>query len=556
MPAAENPVSIASIQPGDPLSAWLEEDLRAAAAALPLPLDALAEHPEIPPERFRACAARGIPFVPGETLPCDEGALALLSPVKARELRAVPLLVTGAAALVAFEDPTDDESVAVLGFLLSRRIVPVLATPSAIERALAAYDRREDEAILKKLGLAVRGEGESGASPASMERLATEKPVVALVQEILQKAIARRASDIHLRPTAEGAELLYRIDGELLRVRTFLTGLVPAVVSRFKVIAGMDLAEHRRPQDGRATVSAPDGRAIDLRLSLLPTVHGESLAIRILDRAAGVRRLDEIGFSAEEVGRLQGLLARGHGLLLVTGPTGCGKTTTLYAMLLALIERRIEILTIEDPVEYRIAGIEQMQVNRAVGFSFASALRNVLRHDPDAIMVGEIRDRETAAIAVESALTGHLVLSTLHANTAASAVTRLLDLGVEPFMLRATLLAAIAQRLVRLNCPRCLAPEPIPSWMREGFGLSPEEAFLRARGCRAREGLGRAGRTAVYELLEVTSLLRGLIQAGADADRLLAAARAAGMRTLGEHALALARAGRIPLAEAWRVSYD
>jgi type II secretory ATPase GspE/PulE/Tfp pilus assembly ATPase PilB-like protein len=554
MAVTESALRIAILAPAEALSAWLEEDPRASAPTVPV--DTLADHAEIPPERFRASAARGIPFCPAEVLPLDEGALGLLSPAKARELRAVPLCATGAAALVALSDPTDEEALALLGFLLSRRIVPVLTAPSAIERALAAYDRREDEAILNKLGLSPRGEAESAVSAASMERLAAEKPVVALVQEILQKAIARRASDIHLRPTAEGAVLLYRIDGELLLVRSFLPGLVPAVVSRIKVIAGMDLAEHRRPQDGRATFVAPDGRPVDLRVSLLPTVHGESLAIRLLDRTAGVRRLPEIGFSSEEVARLEGLLARGHGLVLVTGPTGCGKTTTLYAMLLALIERRIAILTIEDPVEYRIAGIEQMQVNRAVGFTFASALRNVLRHDPDAIMVGEIRDRETAAIAVESALTGHLVLSTLHANTAASAVTRLLDLGVEPFMVRATLLAAIAQRLVRLNCRHCLAPEAVPPWMREGFALSAEEPFFRARGCRACEGLGLAGRTAVYELLEISPAVRGLIQPAVDADRLLAAARAAGMRTLGEHALSLARAARIPLAEAWRVHYD
>ncbi len=556
MVAAESLLSIASIAPGDDLALWLEEETRAAEAATPLPLASLGAHPSISVDRFRACAMRGIPFLAVDELPLDEAALALLSPAKARELRAVPLRASGAAALVALEDPTEDETLSVLGFLLSRRIVPVLAAPPAIERALAVYDRREDESILHKLGLSQRGEAENLATTLAMERLAAEKPVVALVQEILHKAIARRASDIHLRPTAEGAELLYRIDGELLRVRSFLPGLVPAVVSRIKVIAGMDLAEHRRPQDGRATVAVTEGRAVDLRVSLLPTIYGESLTIRLLDRSSGLRRLDQIGFSDGEVARLQGLLARGHGLLLVTGPTGCGKTTTLYAMLLALIERRIEILTIEDPVEYRIAGIEQMQVNRAVGFTFASALRNVLRHDPDAIMVGEIRDRETAAIAVESALTGHLVLSTLHANTAASAITRLLDLGVEAFMVRATLLAAIAQRLVRLNCPHCLAPEPVPLWMRQGFGLSAEESFLRARGCRACEGLGLAGRTAVYELLEVSPTIRPLIQSGADADRLLAAAREAGMSTLGEHALALARSGRIALAEAWRVHYD
>jgi type IV pilus assembly protein PilB len=289
---------------------------------------------------------------------------------------------------------------------------------------------------------------------------------------------------------------------------------------------------------------------------VLPSIHGESVAIRLLDTSQGLRHLDQIGLSPRDRERLDDLVARDHGLFLVCGPTGCGKTTTLYAVLQSLIRQRINILTIEDPVEYRIPGIQQMQVNRAAGFTFASAMRNFLRHDPDVIMVGEIRDRETAEIAIESALTGHLVLSTLHTNTAATAVTRLLDLGVEPYLLRASLLGAMSQRLVRRLCPQCRAPAPADARVAALLGLPADGPYWRGAGCAHCEGLGVRGRAAAYELMVASPAMLPLIHAGAEADRIHALAVQEGMTPLTATAAGMAARGEISLEEAFRARTD
>jgi len=328
------------------------------------------------------------------------------------------------------------------------------------------------------------------------------------------------------------------------------------VVSRIKVLGGMNLAEHRRPQDGRTTFALEDGGQVDLRISALPAVFGESVVVRLLDARESLWNIDQLGLTAADRERLDDVMARSHGMFLTTGPTGCGKSTTLYAMLLELRKQRINILTIEDPVEFHVAEIQQMQVNRATGFTFASAMRNFLRHDPDVIMVGEVRDRETAGIAVESALTGHLVLSTLHTNTAATTVTRLLDLGVEPYLLRASLLAVMSQRLGRLACPHCRQAEDAPAHMRELLGVGADEVFHAGRGCSQCEGLGVHGRRAVYELLVMSPRLRALVVPGAEADRIHQVATEAGMVPITQVAVAWARTGAISLAEAWRVRAD
>ncbi|GAB6196219.1 GspE/PulE family protein [Lysobacter xanthus] len=394
------------------------------------------------------------------------------------------------------------------------------------------------------------------ASEQEAVRLLREQPVVQLVHDLIAEAVERRASDIHLRPGERGADLLFRIDDELVPVRRMLRALTPAFVSRVKVIAGMNLAEHRKPQDGRTGFALPDGREVDLRVSVLPTVFGESVVIRLLDARESLWSLDQVGLTAQDRKRVDDVMTRSHGMFLATGPTGCGKSTTLYAMLLALREQRINILTIEDPVEFHIADVQQMQVNRAADFTFASALRNVLRHDPDVIRVGEVRDHETAEIAVESALTGHLVLSTLHTNTAATTVTRLLDLGVEAYLLRASLLAVIAQRLVRLTCSACRDVEDVDPHVREALGVGAEETFHRGRGCSRCEGLGVHRRRAVYELMEITPRVRALIVPGAQADAIHRAAVADGMVPITQAAVELARRGLISLDEAWRVRAD
>ncbi|MBX3696938.1 MAG: type II/IV secretion system protein [Dokdonella sp.] len=499
----------------------------------------------------------GLPLVRLERISAQSDALALIPPDLARRLRAVPLRLHKGLLAVAMEDPSGPDAQRLLDFLSRERVLPLVASPIQIREAIARhYDQVEDRAMALQLGLDTDIIDAQSPSEQEAQRLALEMPVVSMVHTLIADAVSRRASDIHLRPGENATDVLFRIDDELVPVRRLARALNPAVVSRIKVLAGMNLAEHRRPQDGRTTFHIDDARSVDLRISLLPTVFGESIVIRLLDTTESLWNLDELGLSEADRRRVEDVMARSHGMFLATGPTGCGKSTTLYAMLMELRKQRINILTIEDPVEFHIADIQQMQVNRAAGFTFASAMRNFLRHDPDVIMVGEIRDRETADIAVESALTGHLMLSTLHTNTAATTVTRLLDLGVESYLLRTSLLAVISQRLVRLTCQHCRVEEAVDMHVRETLGIAADEKFQIGRGCHHCEGLGVFRRQAVYELMVMTPRLRRLIVPGADADALHEAAIAEGMIPITQAAVALARSGAISLTEAWRVRAD
>ena len=499
----------------------------------------------------------GLPLVRLERISAQSDALALIPPDLARRLRAVPLRLHKGLLAVAMEDPSGPDAQRLLDFLSRERVLPLVASPIQIREAIARhYDQVEDRAMALQLGLDTDIIDAQSPSEQEAQRLALEMPVVSMVHTLIADAVSRRASDIHLRPGENATDVLFRIDDELVPVRRLARALNPAVVSRIKVLAGMNLAEHRRPQDGRTTFHIDDARSVDLRISLLPTVFGESIVIRLLDTTESLWNLDELGLSEADRRRVEDVMARSHGMFLATGPTGCGKSTTLYAMLMELRKQRINILTIEDPVEFHIADIQQMQVNRAAGFTFASAMRNFVRHDPDVIMVGEIRDRETADIAVESALTGHLMLSTLHTNTAATTVTRLLDLGVESYLLRTSLLAVISQRLVRLTCQHCRVEEAVDMHVRETLGIAADEKFQIGRGCHHCEGLGVFRRQAVYELMVMTPRLRRLIVPGADADALHEAAIAEGMIPITQAAVALARSGAISLTEAWRVRAD
>ena len=499
----------------------------------------------------------GLPLVRLDLIGSESGALELIPPDLARRLRAVPLRVAKGMVAVAMEDPGGPDAQRLLDFLSRERVLPLVASPVQIREAIARhYDQVEDRAMARQLGLDTDTDDEQSPSEQEAQRLALEMPVVSMVHTLIADAVSRRASDIHLRPGEDATDVLYRIDDELVPVRRLARALNPAVVSRIKVLAGMNLAERRRPQDGRTTFRLDDQRSVDLRISLLPTVFGESIVVRLLDTSESLWNLDQLGLSEADRERIEDVMARSHGMFLATGPTGCGKSTTLYAMLLELRKQRINILTIEDPVEFHIADVQQMQVNRAAGFSFASAMRNFLRHDPDVIMLGEIRDRETAGIAVESALTGHLMLSTLHTNTAATTVTRLLDLGVEAYLLRTSLLAVLSQRLVRLTCKHCRTEELVGTHMREELGVGVDEVFHIGRGCHHCEGLGVFRRQAVYELMVMTPRLRRLVVPGADADALHTAAIDEGMVPITQAAVALARTGVISLAEAWRIRSD
>ena len=468
----------------------------------------------------------------------------------ARRYLVVPLMLDGERLIVASPDPTHCELLHLLGFVTGKPVEAVLANASEVEQAISrlyasatAHELPENETSEQSLSLH------------RIKQLAEDPPTVRFVDSLLEEAISRRASDIHLRPGEHDVVILLRIDGVLLEIRRVKHSNLSAIVSRIKIIGGMNIAERRLPQDGRHMVRQGE-RTIDLRLSIMPTVHGESVVIRILDTRQSLKTLDQIGFNGRDVERFRDLISHNQGIVLVTGPTGSGKSTTLYAALNGIKSSGVNIITVEDPVEYQIDGIRQIQVKPQIGYTFARALRHILRHDPDVIMVGEIRDQETAMMATESALTGHLVLSTLHTNSAATTITRLLEIGIAPYLLNASLLGVLAQRLVRRNCPHCLVEEEVSAHVRSTLGLSRDEPFYVGSGCEHCRNLGFAGRVAAYELLEVTPALRALIEPSVSAQSIEQQAIHDGMRPLTQSALQLARDKLIPLNEVYRVRLE
>lgn len=503
------------------------------------------------PEQVHHAVARrlNLPFVRLTDFDFDGHALSLVNAGVARRHGVIPLMLDDENLVVALENPGDPELIDLLHFITGRHIIVTAARPEEIDYAISvAYEPFGDAGLAREVEHLARGrENERDAEEAD-----THQPVVRLVQNIIIDAIRRRASDIHIRPKDREALVIFRIDGSLVPVRTFSKSVLPAIVSRIKVLGNMDISEHRLPQDGQARVRNR-GRVIDLRLSVIPAVHGESVVVRILDVSRGLKSLDEIGFTGEDEERFRNLLTHNQGLVLVTGPTGSGKSTTLYAALQEIRRRDVNIITVEDPVEYHLDGINQIQVTPRIGYTFARALRHILRHDPDVIMVGEIRDVETARMAVESALTGHLVLSTLHTNSAATSITRLLEIGVDAYLARATLMAVLAQRLVRLNCPHCVTSEEVPGSVQRELGLGADELFYHGAGCEHCFHTGFQGRHAVYELLLVTRAMQALIHPDADAGELEQQALRDGMVSLTDNALSLARQGQVSMAEVYRV---
>lgn len=469
----------------------------------------------------------------------------------ARTHNVIPLLIHHDRLVVAMNDPMDNEVLNLLHFLSGKVIEPVLASSDEIDYAISqSYGCVDDEEALRTLPIP------QNDAPQLLEyqakKLAEDKPTVRLVNHIIIDAISRRASDIHIRPNEHDVDLIFRIDGALIKIRSFNKSLLPSAVSRIKIISGMNIAERRVPQDGRAKIHV-QGKLIDLRVSVMPALHGESVVIRILDTSAGMKDISEIGFSSTDEQRFRRLIQRSSGLILVTGPTGSGKSTTLYSALKEVRQQNINIITVEDPVEYQIQGITQLQINAQIGYTFARALRHILRHDPDTIMLGEIRDEETAKMAIESALTGHLVLSTLHTNSAASTITRLLEIGIPSYLVKSTVLAVLAQRLVRKNCPHCLQQVDIQESERLTLNIPPNSVFYRGAGCDQCHQTGYSGRLAVYELLEVNNKVRSLITASCNEQQLEKLACEQGMRGLTQHALDLAAKKLTSLDEVYRI---
>lgn len=433
----------------------------------------------------------------------------------------------------------------------------VLAPASMVLDLIASVYRGEDELAVVD-GPDVRSDGEGAVAVTDdVEELANQAPVVRLVNFILQEAFRKRASDVHVESMEEELRVRYRIDGALHDITQPPKKYQAAVVSRIKLLADLDVTERRRPQDGRIRMRI-DGSPVDLRVSTIPTLHGESVVMRILDRESIRLPLEDLGFAAEVLARFRRLIRAPHGVVLVTGPTGSGKTTTQYAALARRNEPDVKILTVEDPVEYHLAGINQMAVKPAVGLTFARALRSLLRQDPDILMVGEMRDRETAEIAVQAALTGHLVFSTLHTNDAAGGITRLLEMGVEDYLVSATVRGILAQRLVRTVCSRCarsVEPGELDGSVVERLGGGDGDPRLRrGRGCEACDGTGYRGRTGIFELLELGEGVRSAVAAGAGTGEVRRLARAAGMRLLWEDGLEKVRRGVTTFEEVARVA--
>ncbi len=388
---------------------------------------------------------------------------------------------------------------------------------------------------------------------AHWREMAEDGPVIAFVNDLFAQAIDARASDIHLEPGETRCEVRLRVDGVLHRRSDFAADRYPAIASRIKLVAGLDIAERRLPQDGRVTVRAA-GTQMDLRVSVIPATHGESIVMRLLPKERQDLQLDRLGLEPDHLALLRSWLQRPSGLVLVTGPTGSGKSTTLYSALAAVDDRSRKILTVEDPVEHRLPGIMQVQVQADIGYTFARALRSFLRHDPDIIMVGEIRDRETAEIAVQAALTGHLVLATLHTNDALSAFTRLIDMGIEPYLVAASVQAVMAQRLVRRLCDECALPaEPPPDAVPAPAGGQPAR-WRRPGGCARCQGTGYRGRIGIYELVSVGPPLQHAVAQGAGLPALEALADAEGRRSLRADGLLKASRGLTSVAEVGRVA--
>ena len=486
-------------------------------------------------------------------LQSDKAALALLDGALATRLRVVPLALTERGVRVAMADPLDMAAIEDLRFRTGRRIEPCVATPNAVEAALvAAYSANAVSDVLTKLPGARDDEPSRDVSPEmvdSLRRASEAPPVIALVDLMLAQAVQQRASDVHIEPVGTTMRVRARVDGVLREIMVLPPHSRGAVVSRIKIMAGLDISVKRRPQDGRSAVHI-QGRELALRVSTLPTHGGEKVVLRLLDSSNAGQRLDQLGMSPELHASMSRLLARSHGVLLVTGPTGSGKTTTLYGALSALDRDRRNLITLEDPVEYRLSGLTQVQVHRKAGLGFPAALRAVLRQDPDVIMVGELRDRETVEIALAAALTGHLVLSTLHTNDAASAPARLHEMGAPAYLVAGGLIGVLAQRLARKLCVHCRAQHTAAASDLASFGLPARDAQVFVPvGCRRCDGTGYRGRVGVYELLVVSPAMRERIVRRAPADALLELARAEGFRSMGQDAWDKVKAGLTSVAE-------
>jgi type IV pilus assembly protein PilB len=485
----------------------------------------------------------------------------------AKANKLVPIARLNGKLFVAMADPTNVLAVDDLKRRVQLDIVPMIATERSVADALAGVHgganmsqelrRVAEEAAQSADSVEVE---KANREEIDLDRLASDSedaPVIKIVNLILAQAVKEKASDIHIEPFQHSLKLRYRVDGELILAESPPKALQLAITSRIKILAGLNIAERRVPQDGRFRIKVM-GKEVDLRISILPTAHGEKIVIRILDKSSLTGSVDQMGMDQETLGKFKKAIDAPHGMILVTGPTGSGKTTTLYSVLHELNSHQYNIVTVEDPIEYELIGINQVAVRNDIGLDFASALRSILRQDPDIVMVGEIRDNETADIAVKAALTGHQVLSTLHTNDAAGAITRLDDMGIEPFLISSSVLMTCAQRLVRRVCTNCrdeFVPEPE---IFEKLGMKPAKGavFYQGHGCDRCKNRGYLGRAAIIEALPVSEPVRRLIIKRASASVIKNQAVTEGMKTLRMVGLEKAAEGVTTLEEIWRVTSE
>lgn len=467
----------------------------------------------------------------------------------------MPVKKEGRRLTLAMTDPTNFFAMDDIRLISGVEVVPVLATERDIREAIRRHYGVKG-AVQKAVN---RLRPEEAETPAVQQvNNSEDAPIISIVNSLISQAVKEKASDIHIEPLDDLVRVRYRIDGILREVVTFPKHTHAPILSRIKIMSEMDIAEKRLPQDGRININE-NGREVDIRVSTLPTIQGEKVVMRILDRRAVVLNMNSLGISSVNMPLFQQLYAYSYGMVLVTGPTGSGKSTTLYSILAEINAPSKNIITVEDPVEYRMSGINQVQVNVKAGLTFANGLRSILRQDPNVIMVGEIRDRETADIAVRAALTGHLVFSTIHTNDAAGAITRLIDMGVEPFLVASSVLGVVAQRLVRTICPECKEAYELPSDASERvfMGMAADEpiTLYRGKGCSHCNFTGYKGRVAIHEVLLLTPALRGSVVQQVSSDELTAAAKQYGLISMKEDGIAKALSGKTTIEEVIRVAY-
>ncbi|WP_424445571.1 GspE/PulE family protein [Microbacterium sp. CH-015] len=534
--------------------------------------DVVAEHGDGPDLRNRLVAARlvtetqvaegiavqtGLDFVDLAAMTLSVDVLGLVPAALCRRYNAIPIERGRRALTVGMVDPTDLIAIDDLTTATELNIRPVVVAKDALEAAFGRYLRSDEELsdLSEQIGEIAAADG-LGATE-TIDESVDDAPIVRFVNLLISQAITDRASDIHIEPGERQLTVRYRIDGVLHEMQKADRAIQDGVISRLKIMASVDIAERRKPQDGRLSVHH-DGRQIDLRLATLPTVWGEKIVMRILDSSAQTLSMSDLRFSMINEKRFSESITRPHGMVLVTGPTGSGKSTTLYTALNTVANPRINVITVEDPVEYRMPGINQVQVNAKAGMTFQAALRSILRSDPDVVLVGEIRDQETATISIEAALTGHLVLSTLHTNDAPSALTRLTEIGCEPFLVGTALSAVVAQRLARRLCVKCREPYTESRQLLDSVRFPHNPAnppiLYRAVGCQACSGTGYRGRVALHEVMTLSEQLEQLVVAHATGTEMRAVAISEGMVSLREDGFSKVTQGITTIEEVLRVS--